>query len=303
MKPISHKTRLLILAMFFLVSPLPAVAEGVSLEHQGIKLHAELSLAPGKSLKDGVIVLLHGTIAHNRMEIMQAFEATMNDRGYNTLAVNLGYGIDDRTGMLDCGVTHTHRHEDAVAELGLWMDWLKAKGAGKVVLMAHSRGGNQAAWYVLEHDSPMIQSLVLVAPMTWSADKAAKGYDKRYGTDVGPLLKKAQRLQKQGKGETPLEKVGLLYCEDATATADAFVSYYRADWRKETPSVVEKLKKPVLVFAGSEDELTADLGPKMEAVAASRDNVRFELIDGSDHFFRDLYAEDVADITAEFIGW
>ena len=156
---------LVLAAALALAAPF-ASAEEVTLKDQDRSLHAELSLADGKTLADGVIVLLHGTLAHNRMEIIQALETAMNERGYNTLAVNLSYNLDPREGMLDCGITHTHRHEDAMRELGLWVNWLQRQGADKLVLMGHSRGGNQVSWYDLEHDGPAIQAVVAVAPMT-----------------------------------------------------------------------------------------------------------------------------------------
>jgi hypothetical protein len=37
------------------------------------------------------------------------------------------------------------------------------------------------------------------------------------------------------------------------------------------------------------------------APLAERDNIGFELIDGADHFFLDLYAEELADMAEEFI--
>lgn len=284
-----------------LAAPL-ALAEEVTLQDQGRSLRAELSLADGKTLADGVVVLLHGTLAHNRMEIMQALETAMNDRGYNTLAVNLSYNLDKREGMLDCGVTHTHRHEDAVRELGLWVDWLKGQGAGKLALMGHSRGGNQVSWYALEHDDPAVEAVIAVAPMTWDAKREADGYEARYQQPLAPLYAGAEKRVKAGKGGEVMEKTDLLYCEHAKVSAQSFVSYYRDDWRKDSPQVIAKLKKPVLVLAASEDEAVRDLPERMEGVADG-ERVKFQVVDGADHFFRDLYAEDVADAVAEYLGW
>ncbi len=105
----------------------------------------------------------------------------------------------------------------------------------------------------------------------------------------------------EGKGDTLLKPVDFIYCEDTAATAEAFVSYYRPDPKMDTPTLVESINKPVLVFAGSADTVVANL-PKKMAKVAERDTVQFEVIDGADHFFRDLYAEDLADIAMEFIG-
>lgn len=52
--------------------------------------------------------------------------------------------------------------------------------------------------------------------------------------------------------------------------------------------------------AGSADTVVKGLGKKM-AVAEKHDKVSFTTLEGADHFFRDLYAEDLADLSMEFI--
>lgn len=49
--------------------------------------------------------------------------------------------------MYDCAKPHRHRLVDALDEIAAWVDWLKQRGASDIVLLGHSRGGNQAAWY------------------------------------------------------------------------------------------------------------------------------------------------------------
>ena len=278
-----------------------ALAEDVTLEDDAVTLHAELRLADGKSLADGVVVLLHGTLAHNRMEIMQTLQAVLADRGYNSLAVNLGYGVDDRTGMMDCAALHTHRHEDGMRELGLWMDWLKTQNVGPVALMGHSRGGNQVTQYALAHPDAGFEAVILVAPMTYDADKEAAGYEKRYGKPLAGVTQQARGLAASGKGDAVMKGIGFVYCENASATAKAVASYYDPT-NKDTPALLGQVKQPVLVFAGTEDTSVPDLVEKMDGVADG-DRVKLQVIDGADHFFRDLYAEDIGDAVEAVLGW
>ncbi|MDX5374923.1 MAG: alpha/beta hydrolase [Gammaproteobacteria bacterium] len=284
-----------------LLLPLAAVAEQLTLKDGDTTLTAELKLADGKSLEDGVIVMLHGTLAHSRMEIMQAMQNVMAARGYSSLAVNLGYGISNREGMMDCAATHTHRHEDAVREVGLWVDWLKGQGAGQLALLGHSRGGNQIAMYAKAHPEMNDVPMILIAPATHDADQEAKAYKERYGKPLDSVVKRAEGMVKAGKGDELLKGIGFVYCEDATATARSVVSYYDATDR-DTPALLAGMKRPALVFAGSEDTTVADLPEKMAPIADG-ETIRFEVIDGADHFFRDLYAEDVADIIEGYLGW
>lgn len=277
----------------------PAAADEVTLADTGRTLVAELTLAPGKKLADGVVLMTHGTLAHKDMEIIKALRDLLQERGVSTLAITLSLGVDKRRGMYDCAVPHAHRHQDAVAEIGRWLGWLKGQGAGPVVLFGHSRGGNQTAWFAAEHDDPAIKSVVLLAPATWSPGREAKDYKARYQADLPPRLEKAQALVKAGKGGGMMEGTDFLYCPKSTVSAAAFADYYAADERHDTPSLLSRIAKPVLVIAGSKDEVVTDLPEKMKGKESA--TVEFALIDGADHFFSDLFAEDVADAIAGFV--
>ncbi|MEX2430947.1 MAG: alpha/beta fold hydrolase, partial [Dehalococcoidia bacterium] len=156
-------------------------AEQVQLEKDGLTHLAYLEMAPGKSMDDGVILMLHGTMAHGRMEIMEAFQNLTAERGYNSLSINLSLGMDAREGMMDCADPHVHRHEDALAEMDAWMGWLNEQGAGQVALMAHSRGAAQTAWYAAEHRPQGVEKIVLVAPATSDHARTVREYESRYG--------------------------------------------------------------------------------------------------------------------------
>ncbi len=278
------------------------LADEVLLKHEGIELRADLTLAEDKALSDGVVILLHGTLAHNRMEIVSTTAELLNDEGYNTLAINLSFAIDKRQeGMLDCQVEHRHQHEDAITELGAWMSWLQQQGAGKVAIWGHSRGGNQVAWFVNENDNDLLDKTILVAPSTWNGKAYADSYQRRYGKPLSDLMAQAQTLVDAGKPDEMMAVPGFVYCQDAKASAMAFLSYGRDDERKNTPTVLQKITKPVLVVIGSADEVVADLPAKMEKL--TQDNISLETVDGADHFFLDLYADDMVELIVDFLDW
>lgn len=288
-----------------LIAGLAAVsvhAEEVKLEHDGLTLNAELQLAPGKTLADGVILMTHGTLAHARMEIMRGLQATFKEYGFNTLAINLSLGQDDRHGMYDCAATHRHKHTNALDEIGLWLDWAKGQGAAEIVLLGHSRGGNQTAWFAAERGDPALRAVVLVAPQLWSPDYARQSYRKRYGTDLDPFLEKAKALVAEGKGGTVLQGVDFIYCEETAATAEAVVSYYATDPRKDTPYLLAKIDKPVLVFAGTADTVVDGerLAGQVQPLT-DRGRVELRVIEGADHMFRDLYWYDIVEAVEAFL--
>ena len=142
--------------------------------------------------------------------------------------------------------------------------------------------------------------MILGAPQVWSEKKNAKGYKKSYGKALGPILAKAEKLVAEGKGDTQLKPVDFIYCAETSASASSFVSYYRTEPRMDTPSLLKQIGKPLLVIAGSEDTVVAGLIEKMEGL--EQENVGFEVIEDADHFFLDLYAEELADLAGEFLG-
>ncbi len=274
--------------------------EDVTMSHAGRALNGRVVLAEGQTLADGAVLIVHGTLAHNRMEVIGALQTALAERGRSSLAITLGLATDDRRGMYDCKAPHRHRHLGALDEIGAWLTWLASRGAKRVVLMGHSRGGNQVAWFAAERPSPVVAKVVLLAPATWSAERAAKAYRTRYGVPLADVLAKAEKRVADGKGDTLLERTGFLYCKDASVAADSFVSYYRPDARRHTPSLLERIKVPVLVIAGTQDKVVEGLIEAVRPLAA-RKAARLAVIEDADHFFRDLFAEDVADAVDAFL--
>lgn len=247
------------------------------------------------------ILMLHGTMAHANMEIMATLAEVFAEAGIETLRVSLSLGIDDRYGMLDCGVVHRHRHGDAVAELAAWFSWLARQERRDIVLLGHSRGTNQVARYAASKNLPAPRGLVLVAPGIHDADTLAAAYGERGGPALGPLLERAAGRAGSGAGDDVLGPVPFLHCDDARATADAFLSYYADDPGFDTLALAAGAGVPVLIFAGSEDPLSRGLD---EAVAEYQGGapVDFVQIDGADHFFRDLYAYDLVEAVEAWLA-
>ncbi len=150
--PIQHMRQMkpglvILLALIFLL-PGNVRAEEVIHEFQGLDLRGNLELADGKSLKNGVALIVHGTMSHNRMEMIATLQENLRARGLNSLAITLSLGLDRREGPYPCDIEHNHRHLDAVDEIRSWISWLKIAGAKRVTLIGHSRGGNQVALYM-----------------------------------------------------------------------------------------------------------------------------------------------------------
>lgn len=293
--------RIVFLSLFILAAVVrPAAADPVALTHKGLEVSANLKLADGKAVSDGVVLLTHGTLAHNKMEIIAALQDLLAERGISTLAPTLSLGISKRTGMYDCKVTHTHRHADALDEIGLWLNWLKSKGAKHVTLAGHSRGGAQTAWFAATRDDPVVDKVVLIAAATWDAAHAASGFKNAHKADLAGVLATAKALVAAGKGGEVMKGAGVLYCPGADVTASSFAGYYDGNANFDTPSLLPKIAKPVLVAVGSRDTVVPDLPARVRPLADGK-KVTYVEIAEADHFFADLYGEDLADAIAAFV--
>lgn len=290
-----------LLPLLFLFLCQFAWAEDVSISHNGIMLNASLKKTPDWPAAPTVIIT-HGTLFHNKSELMVALQNLLLERGINSLAINLGLNVDNRSGSpYDCSVAHTHKHDDAIHEIAAWSEWLKSQGVEKYSVIGHSRGGAQTALYAAEKDNDSLEKVVLIAPMTWSLEKESKGYKSKYKTDLAPLFDKAMAMVKAGKGDEQISGIDFIYCEKTSASAAAVVSYYEDNPRKDTASQLEKVGKPVQVYVGTEDKVVEGLEETLVGLVDAG-KVEVRVIDGADHFFLDLYAEDVADGIAGFLN-
>lgn len=293
-----HFIKTILPSLLFLISPVVS-AEEITLNHQGVTLNANLEKSDNWST--GTVVLMtHGTLAHNKMEIMATLQELLSEQDVSSLAINLSLGLDNRHEFYDCATPHHHKHTDALQEIAAWLDWLKKQNVKQVVLLGHSRGGNQTAWFATQHDDAVVQKVVLVAPQTWSTDYAAKNYKERYGKDLQPLLNKAQSLVQSGKGNAVLKNIDFIYCKDTSATADAIVSYYSSNPNMDSPYLMPKIKKPLLVIAGTEDKVVKNLASIVQPLA-DKHGFQFNIIEGAGHNFRDLYADEMVETIIEFI--
>jgi len=251
------------------------------------------------ALADGVVLITHGTLAHKDMELVEALQTGLAERGIASLAHSLTLGQDRRTGMYDCAVPHAHAHEDGVEEIGAWVKWLRENGANSISVLGHSRGGNQVAWYAAEQGR--VEKVVLLAPALGLSGKfAAQILKRRSGADIQPQFKQAVALVKEGKGGAMLDVPGFIYCREGKASARSVNSYYGEDKRRDAIANLAKIKAPVLVIAGSKDTAVPDVPGKIKPIADGK-KVRFEMIEDAGHMFLEFFADDAAELVADFL--
>lgn len=277
-----------------------AQAKEIQLRHRDMMLNANLLPATDEWRKGTVILMTHGTVGHNTMPIMAGLQKAFQEQGITSLAITLSLGVNDRHGKYDCTTTHRHKHTDALDEIALWLDWLQKQGVEHVVMLGHSRGANQTAWFAAEHDNPVIEKIVLIAPPVWTAESLAKRYESRYGVSLVTVFEQANALVAAGKGDTLLEHTAFLNCKDASVSAATFVDYYREDGRFDTSTLLPETDRPVLVFAGSDDQVVPGLDDRLGPLA-KQGIIKLQVLDGAGHMFKGPYTQDIANQAGQFI--
>lgn len=288
------KSLVKISSLLLLLSCQSVFAQEVTTSHKDLTLNADLKLAEGSTLADGVLLITHGTLAHNKMEVIATLQDLLTEAGINTLAINLSLGIDNRHDMYDCQTPHQHKHTDAIDEINIWSTWLKNQGAGDISLMGHSRGGNQTAWFSQSYPDK-VKSQILLAPATWSEAAEQLDYKTRYGKPLADILIKAQ----QADDNAWMDATDFIYCTGSRVKASSVANYYSPDQRFNTPYLLDKTSTPSLVISGSEDKTVSDLPERMAGL--SNPHVEHISIEGADHYFRDLYADEVVELIIEFM--
>lgn len=280
-------------------------AETVIQEYLGLDVIGNLEIAGGSSLaKDGAVLIVHGSAGHHGLEVVATLQRNLKSRGINSLAITLSLGLPRRTGMFDCNLEHDHRHADGGDEIIAWVEWLQKKGASNIALLGHSRGGAQSALAIVERADAGVRSLILAAPLYQTEAEIGQRYAQAFGQPLAPLMAQARRKVEEGEGDTLVDVPGFLHCRPAKVTAAAFHDYYAPDPQVDVLVLLGQVTVPTLVVVAGDDMVTPELPAALAASRAGRflsSRVETVTIDGADHFFRDLFGDELADRVAEFL--
>jgi hypothetical protein len=274
-------------------------AKPVMEKFEKITLMADWETAGNKSFdKKPVFLILHGTMAHNKMELIAASQKLLKDKGFASLAITLGLNVDKRKGMMPCDVTHTHRRSDAIGEISFWIDWLKKKGVKTIHMNSHSSGTYQSLLYTVKTKNPIVKRLNLMSPGNYSFSANKADFKKRTGKSVKTFTDKAAKLVQAKKGDTVITVPSFLHCKKTKLTAASFLDYYNPDNDTSTADLIKKVKIPMHVYMGTDDKVAGYYRPELKKLAKEK-KITFHDIDGASHFFRDLYLEELIDSVVE----
>jgi pimeloyl-ACP methyl ester carboxylesterase len=279
--------------------PPTVAAREVAQEFNGLTLNANLEIAAGSDLSNPVVLILHGIFGHYGMGIIKGSQRVLLENGRNSLAINLGLGVDNRRGFYDCDSPNRHRQDDALMEIQAWVDWLKRQGTSEIVLLAHSRGANEAMVYTASRVDSTIKNLVLLAP---GIDDGKRRYEERYGPIFDETLSRMQKAKQDGRGAELLDGVDFWYCPQARVTPDSFISYYGNDSRfRQIKQFLTILPVPTLVIFGTEDDVVVS-GVDIIKPMVDGNRLQLFIVDGAGHFFLDFNIDEAIEAMLEFLG-
>ena len=279
-----------------------AKADALVEEFQGLRLNAELRLAKGKSLEDGVVLMIPSPLGHHRMELIVNVQDVLMQSGINTLAPSLSLKKDNRRWYINCAQEIRFTAENIFAEIDFWVDWLRQRGVRNITLLGHSLSANYVTLY-MSRSAPVVNRAIVLAPATLAyGELGIKRYESRFKVTLKDVLARADRYIAAGKGAEPMaEKTDYYFCPQTTVTADAFVSLYRYVFSQDLPTLWGRMTKPALLVIGTNDKRSPEIVPEAKRAKESG-NIEVVTIENGGHFFKGLYTDNAVEAMVRFIS-
>lgn len=229
------------------------------------------------------ILIVHDTLSGFGAETIANLQTSLAGRGWSSLAINLSLNESGRMEPLPCNVRHTHRHDDALKEIDVWVDWLLGQGLGPVMLSGHGRGAAQAAWSLAQSTDDKVAAAAFLAPLGWSPAEADAEYRARYQDGIAALLTQIAGR----KPEEMVDNVPFLHCGAVSASKASIESYYGAQPMRDTPTALDGTSTPTLALLPDVGEGAPETGVASRFAELSNPAVVVQTIEGADAQFTD----------------
>ena len=286
---------LIFLIVYLTSNPLLASTQNIKIiREDGIILNANLS----KNLQnDSVYIIVHGTRGFKTMEIIKSLEQKIFHEGHDVLSINLSYGINNRNdSFLSCDIMHTHSEHESVREIIHWYEYLLSKNYKKISLVGHSRGGYniiQAAELINNKDL----ELHMLAPIVDTYIGTRDYYETEHNLPYDQIIQNNDEYIISEK----YPSINFLFCENAQVSSNTFRSYLDFSENKNkypfTFSILKLLNESnnkIFIYSGTSDEILFDSYKMFDSIG--KRNLTQYIIEDADHFFRDIFLDDVIDL-------
>ena len=246
---------------------------------------------------DSVYMIIHGTRGFKTMEIIKSLEHKIFIKGHDVLSINLSYGINNRNDrFLSCDIEHTHSEHESVREIINWYQYLLSKNYKTITLVGHSRGGFNIIQAAELIDNKNLE-LHLLAPTVDTHKGTRDYYSIEHNLPYDQVIKNNDEYIISER----YPSINFLFCEDTKVSSNTFRSYLDfSENRSKYPftfSILKLLKESdnkISIYSGTADEILLDSYKMFEPF--DKKNITHYIIDDADHFFRDIYLDDVIEL-------
>jgi len=226
-----------------------------------------------------VVILLHGFLQTNEFPLIHRLVEGIADTGHGVLAPTLTLGVTHRRQSLACEAIHTHTLNEVKGEISAWVNWLKTRHKGPIILLGHSFGSVETLAYLSDQPDPVITRFIGVSII--------EGRLKLSPTETTKLIAEMRRAVKTRVPRVVTHQFS--FCQKYQATPASLLSYL--EW---TPQRVlgasAKLPLPNLYIMGGRDDR---LGTGWVDKLKTRNRVK--IIPGANHFMDGEHEFDLLD--------
>lgn len=214
----------------------------------------------------------------------------VNTRGHDGISSLAG-----RSGSQRGGATY-ERISDCLCDVSAWLDWLRARGFGRIALIGHSMGGVKAVYSQAREPCPAVGAIVGVSPprfhhSSWMLHPRAD----RFRADFA----RAQELVAAGAQDALL---AVTQPVPYVATAAGFIEKYGPEDKYDFVPLLERLQRPTLILIGSKSEAASPAFERtLEVIhenSADWPHVTAERVEGADINYRGQLDEPYARFSA-----
>lgn len=230
------------------------------------------------------VLLLHGFLQTRDFPTVATLARGVHDAGYTVLVPTLSLRIPSRRQSLACEAIHRHGLDDDVAEIAVWVGWLKAQGYSDIVLLGHSFGSMQLLAYLSARPDPAVRAFIGTSLVEAQIGK----------TPRQALI--ADLEQRVERGQRALVTQPLSFCRKYVSSPGSLLSYARWDQARTLKALRQSPVEVKLIMGDADNILGRGWLTALEHI-----RVPMVVVRGANHFMDGEHEFDLLEHTLAFM--
>lgn len=272
-------------SLLFLLLALLTSATRAAIVEQAVSpgVNASAEFLVGERGKPAVL-LLHGFLQTRDFPTVATLARGVHDAGYTVLVPTLSLRIPSRRQSLACEAIHRHGLDDDVAEIAVWVGWLKAQGYSDIVLLGHSFGSMQLLAYLSARPDPAVRAFIGTSLVEAQIGK----------TPRQALI--ADLEQRVERGQRALVTQPLSFCRKYVSSPGSLLSYARWDQARTLKALRQSPVEVKLIMGDADNILGRGWLTALEHI-----RVPMVVVRGANHFMDGEHEFDLLEHTLAFM--